>query len=137
MNFDKYTGARTYQAYFERYYSVSKQDINYAINVGDKVVLEISNMEFDKSVVDEQVKNNGIVDVVTSDSWVGQSSFSGETAFQKIEFTALEQGEVSITLDGVATSTHEFQGGEGKVHKYFSGKSITLNIHVYDVRNYA
>lgn len=133
VNFDKYTGARTYQAYFERYYSVSKQDINYAINVGDKVVLEISNMEFDKSVVDEQVKNNGIVDVVTSDSWVGQSSFSGETEFQKIEFTALEQGEVSITLDGVATSTHEFQGGEGKVHKYFSGKSITLNIHVYDV----
>ena len=58
-----------------------------------------------------------------------QSAFAGMTEFQNIEFTALKQGEVTITLDGVASSTHTF----GDVHKNFGGKTIKLHIRTYDI----
>ncbi|GEM_PF-2515713 len=156
VSFNANSGSRTYQAHFERAYDIAEKEINYAIHVGDKVILEIANMEYSKEAVDEAVKDNGVVNVATSASRVGTSAFSGETEFQTIEFTALNKGETRIVLDGVMGS-HEFtqtteqdkvdengdkildeEGNPVKetitesVRRDFRGKKITLNIRVYD-----
>lgn len=130
VNFDKYTGARTYQAYFESSYDTkSPFDIYYAINVGDTVKLEIVNFEYNPQTVKDAMQGNEIVKITTSEPKPDQSAFAGMTEFQNIEFTALKQGEVTITLDGVASSTHTF----GDVHKNFGGKTIKLHIRTYDI----
>lgn len=129
VNFDKYTGARTYQAYFERSYDTKTPfDIYYAINVGDTVKLEIVNFEYNPQTVNNSMQGNEVVKVTTSEPKPDQSAFAGMTEFQNIEFTALKQGEVTITLDGVL-STHTFDG----VNKNFGGKTINLHIRTYDI----
>lgn len=135
VNFDKYTGARTYQAYFERSYDTKTPfDIYYAINVGDTVKLDIMNFEYDPETVDNAMLDNKIVNVTTYEPEKSQSVFAGMTEFQKIEFMALQQGEVIITLEGVASSTHTFEDSSGNsVHKNFGGKTINLHICTYDI----
>lgn len=129
VNFDRYTGARTYQAYYERQAGTSGAfDIYYAINVGDTVKLEMGNFEYDKGNVNNSMQGNEVVKVTTSEPKQDQSAFAGMTEFQNIEFTALKQGEVTITLDGVL-STHTFDGER----KSFVGNTINLHIRTYDI----
>lgn len=98
VNFDKYTGARTYHAYFESSYDTkSPFDIYYAINVGDTVKLEIVNFEYNPQTVKDAMQGNEIVKITTSEPKPDQSAFAGMTEFQNIEFTQLKQGEVTIT----------------------------------------
>lgn len=73
-------------------------------------------------------QGNEVVKVTTSEPKPDQSAFAGMTEFQNIEFTALKQGEVTITLDGVL-STHTFGG----VNKTLVVKTINLHIRTYDI----
>lgn len=85
------------------------------------------NFEYNPQTVKDAMQGNEIVKITTSEPKPDQSAFAGMTEFQNIEFTALKQGEVTITLDGVASSTHTF----GDVHKNFGGKTIKLHIRTY------
>lgn len=87
------------------------------------------NFEYNPQTVKDAMQGNEIVKITTSEPKPDQSAFAGMTEFQNIEFTALKQGEVTITLDGVASSTHTF----GDVHKNFGGKTIKLHIRTYDI----
>lgn len=149
VNFDKYTGARTYQAYLEM--SGNTLDVYYAINVGDTVDLEICDFEFNQESVtltDESVARYKITEAKKGTKAIGPTS---TTSVQSIELTALMQGETTIALVGIdSTLEHHTleKNDKGELvkdedgnyieteeiaYKYFRGKKINLHIRSYDV----